>query len=98
MGINADLITRGAQERITPILMTTLGTALAMTPFAVMGSVPGLEIVHPMSLVIIGGLVTTAIVNLFIIPTLYLRIAPSPTPARAGRGRTPMPMPSEVSD
>jgi Cu/Ag efflux pump CusA len=78
--------------------MTTLGTALAMTPFAVMGSVPGLELVHPMSLVIIGGLVTTVIVNLFIIPTLYMWIAPSPATARASRGRLSMPAPSEVSD
>jgi Cu/Ag efflux pump CusA len=98
MRTGPDLTIRGAQERITPILMTTLGTALAMTPFAVMGSVPGLEIVHPMSLVIIGGLVTTAIVNLFIIPTFYLRIAPSPSPARADRGGLSMPVPSEVSD
>jgi Cu/Ag efflux pump CusA len=98
MPVGEDLISRGAQERITPILMTTLGTALAMTPFAIMGSAPGLEIVHPMSVVIIGGLVTTAIVNLFILPSLYLRIAPSSTHVRASSRRPAMPLSSETAD
>jgi multidrug efflux pump subunit AcrB len=98
MPVGEDLISRGAQERITPILMTTLGTALAMTPFAIMGSAPGLEIVHPMSVVIIGGLVTTAIVNLFILPSLYLRIAPSSTHVRASSRRPTMPLSSETAD
>jgi Cu/Ag efflux pump CusA len=73
--VDQALVLRGARERLGPILMTTLGTALAMTPFAVMGSAPGLEIVHPMAIVIIGGLVTALIVNLFVVPSLYLRIA-----------------------
>jgi Cu/Ag efflux pump CusA len=73
----ADLMQRAAQERITPVLLTTLATAAALVPFAVRGSIPGLEMLHPMAIVAIGGLVTSTLLNLFIVPSLYLRFAPS---------------------
>jgi Cu/Ag efflux pump CusA len=60
-----------------PIAMTTLATAAAFLPFAVRGSIPGLEMLHPMAVVVIGGLISATLVNLFIIPSLYLRFAPS---------------------
>jgi Cu/Ag efflux pump CusA len=53
--------------------MTTLATALALVPLVVMGSIPGHEIEHPMAVVILGGLVTSTLLNLFIVPSLYLR-------------------------
>ncbi|RNL57341.1 efflux RND transporter permease subunit [Arthrobacter oryzae] len=69
------LVLRGAAERLSPILMTTLATALALVPLVVMGNIPGHEIEHPMAVVILGGLVTSTLVNLFIVPSLYLKFA-----------------------
>jgi Cu/Ag efflux pump CusA len=67
------LVLRGASERLSPILMTTLCTALALLPLVVRGSIPGHEIEHPMAVVILGGLVTSTLLTLFIVPFLYLR-------------------------
>ena len=64
---------RGARERLAPILMTTLATGLAIVPLVIAGSIPGHEIEHPMAVVILGGLVTSTLLNLFIVPSLYLR-------------------------
>ena len=68
-----DLVLRGAEERLAPILMTAATTALALLPIAVGGSRPGYEIEHPMAVVIIGGLVTSTLLNLFFMPSLYHR-------------------------
>ena len=65
------LLIRGAQERLAPILMTALTTALALTPIAIAGNSPGYEIEHPMAVVIIGGLVTSTVLNLLFLPALY---------------------------
>ena len=67
------LVMRGAEERLSPIMMTALATALAIVPLIVGGSIPGHEIEHPMAIVIMGGLITSTLVNLFIVPSLYLR-------------------------
>jgi len=75
------LVLRGASERLSPILMTTLCTALALLPLVVRGSIPGHEIEHPMAVVILGGLVTSTLLTLFIVPFLYLRFG-------AGSGKT----------
>jgi Cu/Ag efflux pump CusA len=77
------LVQRGAQERLSPILMTALATALALVPLIVAGTIPGHEIEHPMALVIIGGLVTSTLVNLFIVPSLYLRFGRGARPTAA---------------
>jgi CzcA family heavy metal efflux pump len=69
------LVMRGAKERLSPILMTALATALALVPLIAAGTIPGHEIEHPMAVVIVGGLVTSTLVNLFIVPSLYLRFA-----------------------
>jgi CzcA family heavy metal efflux pump len=68
------LVVRGAAERLAPILMTALATGLALVPLALSGSKPGQEIENPMAIVILGGLVTSTLLNLFVVPTLYLRI------------------------
>jgi len=68
-----DLILRGASERLSPILMTTLSTAFALLPLVVAGSIPGHEIEHPMAVVILGGLLTSTLLSLFVVPVLYLR-------------------------
>ena len=69
-GIN--LVMRGAKERIAPIMMTALTAGLALLPLVWAGQIPGHEIEHPMAIVILGGLVTSTLVNLFIVPSLYL--------------------------
>jgi multidrug efflux pump subunit AcrB len=66
------LVLRGAQ-RLSPILMTSLATGLALVPLVVAGTIPGNEIEHPMAIVILGGLVTSTLLNLFVVPSLYLR-------------------------
>ena len=66
------LVIRGARERLSPILMTTLATGLALVPLVVAGRIPGLEIEYPLAVVILGGLVTSTLLNLFVLPSLYL--------------------------
>jgi Cu/Ag efflux pump CusA len=56
-------------------MMTALATGLALVLLVAAGTIPGHEIEHPMALVIVGGLVTSTFVNLFIVPSLYLRFA-----------------------
>jgi hypothetical protein len=76
------LVLRGAGERLSPILMTALATGLALVPLAIAGDLPGHEIEHPMAIVILGGLVTSTLLNLFVVPSLYLRFAvPATAPA-----------------
>jgi Cu/Ag efflux pump CusA len=69
------LVLRGARERLSPILMTTLATGLALVPLVVAGNIPGHEIEHPLAVVVLGGLVTSTLLNLFVVPPLYLRFA-----------------------
>jgi CzcA family heavy metal efflux pump len=72
-----DLVIRAAKERLVPIMMTVLTTGLALIPLVVAGSIPGQEIEHPMAIVILGGLVMATLLNLFVVPPLYLRFARS---------------------
>ena len=67
------LVLRAAEERLAPILMTSLATALALAPIAYGGNQPGYEIEYPMALVILGGLVSSTILNLFLLPAFYLK-------------------------
>jgi Cu/Ag efflux pump CusA len=77
MPFGFDLVLRGARERIAPIMMTALTTGLALIPLALAGDLPGHEIEHPMAIVILGGLVTSTVLNLLVVPTLYLRFGKS---------------------
>jgi CzcA family heavy metal efflux pump len=67
------LVLRGARERLSPILMTSLATGLALVPLVVLGTRPGHEIEHPLAVVVLGGLATSTLLNLFVVPSLYLR-------------------------
>jgi CzcA family heavy metal efflux pump len=69
----AALALRGARERLSPILMTALATGLALVPLVATGDIPGHEIEFPMAIVILGGLITSTLLNLFVVPSLYLR-------------------------
>jgi CzcA family heavy metal efflux pump len=74
MAFGPELIERGAEERLAPILMTALATALALLPIVLGGNRPGYEIEHPLAVVILGGLVTSTVLNLFWVPALYYRL------------------------
>jgi Cu/Ag efflux pump CusA len=77
MPFGRELVSRGAEERLAPILMTALTTALALVPLIVAGNLPGHEIEYPMAFVILGGLTTSTVLNLLVIPPLFLRFGES---------------------
>jgi len=64
---------RGASERLAPILMTALVTGLGLLPLAIGSGDPGREIEGPMAIVILGGLATSTLLNLLVLPALALR-------------------------
>jgi CzcA family heavy metal efflux pump len=66
-----DTITKGSKDRLSPILMTALTAGLALIPLAIGGDLPGNEIQSPMAKVILGGLLTSTILNIFIVPVVY---------------------------
>ncbi len=68
-----ELVVRGAKERLAPMLMTAFVVGVALLPIAMAGSRAGTEIVQPMSLVVLGGLVSTTLLSMFVLPILYLR-------------------------
>jgi len=68
-----DAIERGAQERLVPILMTAMAAGLALIPLALGGGKAGSEIQTPMAIVIMCGLTTSTLLNMFVVPTLYLK-------------------------
>ncbi len=68
-----DLVVRGASERLVPIAMTALATGLALLPLVLSGHEAGHEIEHPMAVVILGGLTSSTVLNLVVMPVLYLR-------------------------
>jgi Cu/Ag efflux pump CusA len=71
--LGPDLVLRGAQERFVPIVTTVLATGLALTPLVIYGNRAGLEMANPMAAIILGGLISTALVVLFGLPALFLR-------------------------
>ncbi|MFT5524482.1 MAG: CzcA family heavy metal efflux pump [Pirellulaceae bacterium] len=71
MSFGKELAIRGAEERLAPILMTALTAALALMPLVLAGNKPGHEIEYPMALVIVGGLLSSTLMNLFFMPSLY---------------------------
>ncbi|HVS66387.1 MAG TPA: efflux RND transporter permease subunit [Thermoanaerobaculia bacterium] len=66
----------GSRERLAPILMTAVTAGLALVPLVLAGGAPGNEIQSPMALVILGGLLTSTLLNLVVVPALYLRKEP----------------------
>jgi CzcA family heavy metal efflux pump len=83
MEFGIPLVLRGAEERLAPILMTALTTALALTPLVIGGYQPGYEIEYPMALVIVWGLITSTVLNLFLMPSLYAAFGRRSAPKRA---------------
>ena len=69
-----DAIVQGSMERLVPILMTALTAALALIPIILKGDKPGNEILAPLSVVILGGLLTSTFLNLIVVPAGYAAI------------------------
>lgn len=75
------LVIRGTRERLGPIVLTALVSLLACAVILIVGDQPGLELLQPMAIVLIGGLVTSTLMNLFVFPTLYFHLTARPAPA-----------------
>jgi CzcA family heavy metal efflux pump len=76
------MVQRGSEERLAPILMTALATGLALLPLVITGQKPGHEVEYPLAVVILGGLVTSTLLNLFLLPPLYLKFGQRTTSER----------------
>ena len=83
MSCGRELILRGASERLAPILMTASSTALALLPLILFGNLPGHEIEHPMAIVIVGGLASSTLLTLVLMPVLYAWLGPQSSPEPA---------------
>lgn len=81
MTFGRELVIRGAIERLSPILMTALVTGLGLLPIAISVGEPGRELEQPMAVIILGGLVTSTLLNMIVIPVLYHKFG-----ARSKRG------------
>ena len=68
-------VLKGSVDRLLPILMTALTSALALIPLALAGDMPGNEIQSPMAKVILGGLLSSTLLNAFVVPIMYLIIS-----------------------
>jgi len=66
-----DILIRGSVDRLNPILMTALTAALALIPLALRGHAPGNEIQSPMAKVILGGLLSSTLLNIYLVPVIY---------------------------
>jgi Cu/Ag efflux pump CusA len=87
-----DQVVREALERVTPVMMTALAVAVAFLSFLFAGNMAGNELVRPMAVVILGGLVTSTLFTLFILPAVFIRWpATMPVPAVAPAGSLPVP-------
>ena len=89
-----DLVVRGVRDRFAPIATTAVATALALAPFALAGDIAGNEITRSTATVVLGGLVTSTLLNLFLIPALYLHFGHSarePAPLGAPTPASPVP-------
>jgi Cu/Ag efflux pump CusA len=80
---NIETVIRGANERLVPILMTAAVTALGLAPLAFGMNLPGQEIEGPMAVTVLGGLVSSTMLNLFVLPALarrYVQVTPATEP------------------
>jgi Cu(I)/Ag(I) efflux system membrane protein CusA/SilA len=73
MTFGRDMVIRGSQERVAPVLMTALTTMLGLIPLVLAAGEPGKEILYPVALVVLGGLATSTLLDFCITPTVFLR-------------------------
>jgi Cu/Ag efflux pump CusA len=79
----SEVVLRGTGERLVPIVVAAIGAAFVLLPFLVFGRTPGYEIAHPMVVVVLGGIVSSTLFSLCVIPALYVRFGPRPEPRLA---------------
>ena len=72
------MIVRGSLERLTPVLMTALSAGFALLPLMIGADAPGKEILHPVAIVIFGGLITSTLLDTLLTPVLFLRYGAAP--------------------
>lgn len=72
------MVTRGCQERLTPVLMTALSAGVALVPLMIGADAPGKEILHPVAVTIFGGLVSATLLDSFLTPVLFLKLGEKP--------------------
>lgn len=87
------LVVRGTRDRFVPILTAALATATVFAPFLIAGDVVGLEVVRPMAVAILGGLVTSTLLNLVVVPAAYLRFGFVSQPDRSAEELTVVAIP-----
>ena len=68
---DSSMVIRGSLERLTPVLMTACVASLALLPIALSKGVPGSEILHPVALVIVGGLISSTLLDIVVTPTVF---------------------------
>jgi Cu/Ag efflux pump CusA len=92
----AVVMQRGARERLAPIVTSALAVGAVTLPFVVLGSRPGLEILHPLAVVLLGGMISAALVALFLIPPLYLHFGPRRSSHEQPTDGSAQPKPAEA--
>jgi Cu/Ag efflux pump CusA len=92
----AIVMQRGARERLAPIVTSALAVGLASMPFVVLGARPGLEILHPLAVVLLGGLLSAVLVALFLVPPLYLHFGPRRSSSQLPAGESAQLKPVEA--
>jgi len=74
-GFTREMVVRGTLERMVPVLMTALAAGIALIPFVLAGDQPGKEILHPVAVVIVGGLISSTLLDFLVTPLIFLNFA-----------------------
>jgi Cu/Ag efflux pump CusA len=74
-GFTREMVERGTRERMVPVLMTALAAGIALIPFLLGGDQPGKEILHPVAVVIVGGLVSSTLLDFLVTPLIFFTFA-----------------------
>ena len=78
-GVGADSVLRATRERVAPVVLTALSVALVFLPLLFLGSTAGTEVIYPLAVVVLGGLLTSTVLALFVLPGLYLWLTVRPS-------------------
>ena len=89
MPFGRDLVVRGSLERMAPVLMTALSAGLALLPLLIDAAAPGKEVLHPVAVTILGGLISATLLDAFLTPILFLRLGAKPLARLIEDARTP---------
>lgn len=87
-GFTRGMVERGTLERMVPVLMTALSAGIALVPLVLSGDQPGKEILHPVAVVIVGGLISSTLLEFLVRPLLFFHFAESAARQSLQRGST----------